>query len=52
MPELPEMQALAERLDAFVGGTKLTQIVPLQFSAMKTFEPSAESFVDRRKSVV
>ena len=41
------MQALAERLDAFVGGTKLLQIVPLQFSAMKTFEPSAESFVGR-----
>ena len=47
MPELPEMQALAERLDAFVAGNKLEQIVPLQFSAMKTFEPSAESFFGR-----
>ena len=52
MPELPEMQALAERLDAFVGGTKLTQIVPLQFSAMKTFEPPAESFIGRRLASV
>jgi formamidopyrimidine-DNA glycosylase len=47
MPELPEMQALAERLDVVVGGTKLDRIVPLQFSALKTFEPAAESFHGR-----
>ena len=45
MPELPEMQALAERLDEAVGGATLTEISPLQFSAMKTFEPSADSLV-------
>jgi formamidopyrimidine-DNA glycosylase len=41
------MQALAERLDAAVAGSTLQQISPLQFSAMKTFEPSAESLVGR-----
>lgn len=45
MPELPEMQALAERLDAAVAGATLTEISPLQFSAMKTFDPPAEAFV-------
>ncbi len=44
MPELPEMQALAERLDGSVGGATLGRIVPLQFSAMKTFEPDPGSF--------
>src|SRR5688572_19922142 len=47
MPELPEMQALAERLDDAVGGSVLTEISPLQFSAMKTFDPPAEHFVGR-----
>jgi formamidopyrimidine-DNA glycosylase len=45
MPELPEMQALAERLDAAVSGRTLVEISPLQFSAMKTFEPTPESLV-------
>lgn len=47
MPELPEMQALAERLDAAVAGGTLTAMTPLQFSAMKTFEPTAESLLGR-----
>ena len=47
MPELPEMQALAERLDEAVAGATLTEIEPLQFSAMKTFDPPAEDFVGR-----
>lgn len=47
MPELPEMQALAERLELAVGGATLSEISPLQFSAMKTFEPSAESLVGK-----
>lgn len=47
MPELPEMQALAERLDAAVGRARLTEISPLQFSAMKTFDPPAQAFIDR-----
>lgn len=48
MPELPEMQALAERLDAAVAGSTLSEISPLQFSAMKTFEPTAEDLVGKR----
>jgi formamidopyrimidine-DNA glycosylase len=45
MPELPEVQALAERLaDALVGG-ELEGHDPLQFSALKTFDPPAESLV-------
>jgi formamidopyrimidine-DNA glycosylase len=47
MPELPEMQALAERLHEAVAGAPLTSISPLQFSAMKTFDPPAEAFVGR-----
>ena len=41
------MQALAERLDVAVRGAALTAISPLQFSAMKTFEPTAEDLVGR-----
>ena len=47
MPELPEMQALAERMEAAFGGLVLERIDPLQFSAMKTFDPSADSFFGR-----
>ncbi|MEA2451743.1 MAG: formamidopyrimidine-DNA glycosylase [Actinomycetota bacterium] len=47
MPELPEMQALAERLDDVVGGASLAEVSQLQFSAMKTFDPPAESFLGK-----
>lgn len=47
MPELPEMQALAERLHEAVAGSTLAAVTPLQFSAMKTFEPLPESLVGR-----
>jgi formamidopyrimidine-DNA glycosylase len=47
VPELPEMQALAERLNEAVAGATLTSISPLQFSAMKTFDPPAEAFEGR-----
>lgn len=39
MPELPEMQALAERLTDTYGGRELTRIDLMQFSALKTVEP-------------
>jgi formamidopyrimidine-DNA glycosylase len=39
MPELPEMQALAERLDDVVRGKKLKRIDALQFSGLKTVTP-------------
>lgn len=41
------MQALAERLDDGLAGTELTAIVPLQFSALKTVEPTPESLLGR-----
>ena len=40
MPELPEMQALAERLDDTFSGSALGRIDVLQFSALKTVAPS------------
>ena len=40
MPELPEMQALAERLDLFVGRRALRQAQLLGFSSLKTYAPA------------
>jgi formamidopyrimidine-DNA glycosylase len=45
MPELPEVQALAERLEAVIGGTELALLVPMQFSALKTYAPPPESLL-------
>lgn len=45
MPELPEMQALAERLDAFLTGALLAEVVPLGFAALKTVEPPPGALV-------
>ncbi len=39
MPELPEMQALAERLHAAVAGAELEQVQALSFSALRTVVP-------------
>ena len=39
MPELPEVQALAERLDDAVGGSVFTAADALQFSSLKTVTP-------------
>ena len=36
------MQALAERLDALLAGATLAEAVPLQFSALKTYDPSPD----------
>lgn len=52
MPELPEMQALAERLHALLAGSALTSVQPLQFSAAKTFEPAPETLVGRTLACV
>lgn len=43
MPELPEMQALGERILATYGDKTLTRIDVMQFSALKTFDPPPES---------
>jgi len=48
MPELPEMQALAERLDALLAGTALRSAELLGFSSLKTFEPTPDSLRDHR----
>ncbi len=45
MPELPEMQALSERLDGFLTGARLERIDAMQFSALKTVTPSAMDLV-------
>ncbi|MEX1047596.1 MAG: DNA-formamidopyrimidine glycosylase family protein [Actinomycetota bacterium] len=47
MPELPEVQALAERLDELVSGSVMDRASGLQFSALKTVEPSPESLQGR-----
>jgi formamidopyrimidine-DNA glycosylase len=47
VPELPEVQALAERLKAHLDGGVLREVQPLQFSALKTYDPLPESLVGR-----
>ncbi len=48
MPELPEVQALAERLEAAVGGSVFAGAVAHQFSALKTVVPGPEALVGKR----
>jgi formamidopyrimidine-DNA glycosylase len=47
MPELPEMQALAERLDELLAGAPLVGVDPIQFSGLKTYDPPPESLIGR-----
>jgi formamidopyrimidine-DNA glycosylase len=47
LPELPEMQALAERLEAFAGGSTLEGYEPHQFSALKTVSPAPDDLIGR-----
>jgi formamidopyrimidine-DNA glycosylase len=47
VPELPEVQALAERLHGLLAGAPLAGLDPLQFSALKTYEPAPEWLVGR-----
>ncbi|MGA2836971.1 MAG: DNA-formamidopyrimidine glycosylase family protein [Acidimicrobiales bacterium] len=48
MPELPEMQALAERLDAAFAGASVEGFEPLGFSALKTVVPAPDDLVGSR----
>ena len=48
MPELPEIRALAERLDAALAGRELTALDLLQFSSLKTFAPRPDDLIGRR----
>ena len=47
MPELPEVQALAERLDAALAGAPLERFDLLQFSSLKTVTPRPADLVGR-----
>jgi formamidopyrimidine-DNA glycosylase len=47
VPELPEVQALAERLDHAVAGSPFAGADPLQFSSLKTVTPRAAELVGR-----
>ncbi len=47
MPELPEVQALAERLDATVSGAALVGVDLLQFSSLKMVTPRPAELVGR-----
>ncbi len=47
MPELPEVQALAERLTDAVGGSALTAANQLQFSSLKTVQPRGSELFGR-----
>jgi formamidopyrimidine-DNA glycosylase len=48
MPELPEMQALAERLDKAFAGARVERVMPLQFSALKTVAPMYDTLNGQR----
>jgi formamidopyrimidine-DNA glycosylase len=47
VPELPEVQALAERLDAVLAGSTLTALDMLQFSSLKTYAPRPDELLGR-----
>jgi formamidopyrimidine-DNA glycosylase len=43
VPELPEVQALAERLSDLLTGSTFERADPLQFSSLKTFDPRPDA---------
>jgi formamidopyrimidine-DNA glycosylase len=47
MPEMPEMQALAERLDEVYRGATFGSAQPIQFSGLKTFDPPVEALAGK-----
>ena len=52
MPEMPEVQALAERVGEMVGGANLEGFDLLQFSSLKTVIPRPAEFVGRRLETI
>lgn len=48
VPELPEMQALSERLTAVLEGATLLRADLLGFSSLKTYAPTPESVLEHR----
>jgi len=47
MPELPEMQALAERIGFVITGSELVALDALQFSSLKTYAPRPAALIGR-----
>jgi formamidopyrimidine-DNA glycosylase len=47
MPEMPEVQALAERLDEVLAGAALDALDMLQFSSLKTYAPKPADALGR-----
>jgi len=47
VPEIPEMQALAERLDAALAGRPLDSYQPIGFTGLKTASPPADDLLGR-----
>jgi formamidopyrimidine-DNA glycosylase len=52
MPEMPEIEALAERLDEAVGGAPLERFDLLQFSSLKTVTPRPSELGGRALAAV
>jgi formamidopyrimidine-DNA glycosylase len=52
MPELPEMQALSERLDTAIGGAAIEAVDPLGFASLKTVIPAPDSLIGKRVTSV
>jgi formamidopyrimidine-DNA glycosylase len=48
VPELPEMQALSERLNALLAGATLERADLLGFSSLKTYAPAPDSLVGHK----
>ena len=52
MPEMPEVQAHAERLTAALAGRRLARFELLNFAALKTFDPPIDGAVGQRLTEV
>ncbi len=52
MPEMPEVQAHAERMTAALAGATLAGFELLNFAALKTFDPPADAAVGHRLTAV
>jgi formamidopyrimidine-DNA glycosylase len=52
MPELPEVQALAERLNTALAGKELRALMPYGFSALKTVSPDPATLAGQKLRTV
>ena len=52
MPELPEVQAHAERLESGFSGARLSRFEPLSFTVLRTFSPDPSDAIGRELSGV